>query len=654
MAIIQISRDWGSNPCIVRITSNDSYTDIIETGYLTEQNTNITALNDGEWTWLSGDTILVNFDVNSSAFFNISPDFATLLPQGGDSAAGFARVLEVAANGNDSTGNGSIDRPFRTIAGAMNFVTDAAIDNQYIVHKNGSITEPMSGTVLKPWIHIFGDGSPWYVPSISLDTSFNTVNNVSMWYLNLSFASDGNFDLIFTDASVVFGHLNFVNCTYTRSSGIITPTIQFTLSSPHGYHHFNFDQCIFSEANDGDRIAIACDNGTAAPLDWNGGRLPSIIDYSNCTPNGAEWINISGAACSGSNTTLSCRNSSVYLAGISGIYGGLLVSAGDNNQIRYDASVNNVAVFNETGTGNTFTPLTTDKVVATTYSPVNYVLPNSPVFGSGFTVYDQFHGIDNALPGGSSHQPEAGYIWQIPIFWTAIDELTMGKGSISAFNSSGNTKLLTYSTFTSILLSTNGLNGLDTGSIAASTLYYILAIGGDAVVPGFIASADPQNAVMPAGYTYGRIQDAVITASDSHILRFSMQGSGNRREYDWNDAPHISTLNIFSNTGGSYTVNTLIVQPENIGIGIYGAVQSNLIKIIIGVQGAGTAGDDCSVGSPTSAAFKFARTYLQVSTIPNTTEAIINNDGTNQLEVDVNSIGATVGFIQATGFSIDI
>ncbi len=59
MAITEISRDQGINVSIVRLTSSDSIATVFGADYLTAQNDNITALNNGEWTWLESDAVMV-------------------------------------------------------------------------------------------------------------------------------------------------------------------------------------------------------------------------------------------------------------------------------------------------------------------------------------------------------------------------------------------------------------------------------------------------------------------------------------------------------------------------------------------------------------------------------------------------------------------
>lgn len=80
MAITEISRDWGTNPSIVRITTTDNLATITTSGYLTAQNANIVALNNGTWEWVEGDLIAINFS-NGEGFFTRDTANATFVAE---------------------------------------------------------------------------------------------------------------------------------------------------------------------------------------------------------------------------------------------------------------------------------------------------------------------------------------------------------------------------------------------------------------------------------------------------------------------------------------------------------------------------------------------------------------------------------------------
>ncbi len=77
MAITSIKRDWGVNPCIVRITSTNTLSQVGTTGYLTAQADNIKAINEGAFEWDIEDMVLV-YASDGWGFYTIDPSFASL------------------------------------------------------------------------------------------------------------------------------------------------------------------------------------------------------------------------------------------------------------------------------------------------------------------------------------------------------------------------------------------------------------------------------------------------------------------------------------------------------------------------------------------------------------------------------------------------
>jgi hypothetical protein len=68
MAILTISRDWGVEPCIVRITTSDNLATITTAGYLTNQALIIEALQNGDFEWLPTDVVLIVYNGGEGFF----------------------------------------------------------------------------------------------------------------------------------------------------------------------------------------------------------------------------------------------------------------------------------------------------------------------------------------------------------------------------------------------------------------------------------------------------------------------------------------------------------------------------------------------------------------------------------------------------------
>lgn len=79
MAITSISRDWGFDPSIVRITATNTLAEVGTSGYLASQLTNIESINAGPFEWVVSDMVLV-YASDGWGFFTISADLADLTP----------------------------------------------------------------------------------------------------------------------------------------------------------------------------------------------------------------------------------------------------------------------------------------------------------------------------------------------------------------------------------------------------------------------------------------------------------------------------------------------------------------------------------------------------------------------------------------------
>lgn len=75
--ITAITRDFGDNVNIVRITTGDNIATVTTMGYITSQATNISLANNGPFTWLASDTVLV-YCSDGWVSGSISSDFTSI------------------------------------------------------------------------------------------------------------------------------------------------------------------------------------------------------------------------------------------------------------------------------------------------------------------------------------------------------------------------------------------------------------------------------------------------------------------------------------------------------------------------------------------------------------------------------------------------
>ena len=145
-----------------------------------------------------------------------------------------------------------------------------------------------------------------------------------------------------------------------------------------------------------------------------------------------------------------------------------------------------------------------------------------------------FTGINNPIPG--SRNPVA-YMTGLTADWLSNTTLTLNTGACS---DSTNDIDMIVATAITINGAVNGAAGLDTGSLAASTFYYVYVIADSSgytnEIPSAIISASATGPLMPYGYDTWRMVDIKVTDGSSHFrLSYTIE-TGAAREFVY-DAP---------------------------------------------------------------------------------------------------------------------
>lgn len=104
-------------------------------------------------------------------------------------------------------------------------------------------------------------------------------------------------------------------------------------------------------------------------------------------------------------------------------------------------------------------------------------------------------------------------------------------------------------------ITASGANGLDTGSEAASTWYYVFVIGDSSGVnpPASLLSASPTSPTLPTGYDLKRRVGSVRNDLSSDLVAFVQKGSGCDRRYYY-DASFASREVLSNGNATSFTV----------------------------------------------------------------------------------------------------
>lgn len=139
------------------------------------------------------------------------------------------------------------------------------------------------------------------------------------------------------------------------------------------------------------------------------------------------------------------------------------------------------------------------------------------------------------------------YVNNLQISWASTTTLSMAAGQCRDSTDSVD---LTLSATTTINGAVNGLNGLDTGSLANATWYYVYVIGSslNLETTGTILSTS-STPLLPSGYDCYRRIGWALTDGSAHFLAYNVYGNSNERIYMWDAI--VTELSAAGNT--SYT-----------------------------------------------------------------------------------------------------
>lgn len=168
----------------------------------------------------------------------------------------------------------------------------------------------------------------------------------------------------------------------------------------------------------------------------------------------------------------------------------------------------------------------------------------------------------------------------------------------SCLDSTG-TFQLTLSSSATINAAANGLNGLDTGTFAASTVYKVFIVADpvtqQATGAMISASATP---LLPFGYSAYALVGYATTDSSVHFLSGYWSDNDSARRVFTYDAPIIA-LNAGTQTGYTGVALTAFVPPvANSQVGIYMLFAANAAGNTANLQGYNSTGDQVTLISP--------------------------------------------------------
>jgi len=184
---------------------------------------------------------------------------------------------------------------------------------------------------------------------------------------------------------------------------------------------------------------------------------------------------------------------------------------------------------------------------------------------------------------------------------TPDEQLDVAVGSI--LDSTG-TFQLSLDTAVTIDVTNSGLNGLDTGTLAASKLYAVFLVSDPVTLQasGAMLSLSTTAPVMPFGYSaFALIGYAVSDATADLLLGYWTAGNGGTRQFTY-DAPQVTSITAGAAT--SYTavaLTTLVPAVEDTRVSIAFDMTPAAASRIMSLQPFGAVGDAVSITSQVTA-----------------------------------------------------
>lgn len=168
--------------------------------------------------------------------------------------------------------------------------------------------------------------------------------------------------------------------------------------------------------------------------------------------------------------------------------------------------------------------------------------------------------------------------------------LTVAAGQ--ARNSS-NLNDIVLSASVTINAATNGINGLDTGSLANATLYAIYVVGDSSGNndTGAVVSTSASAPLMPVGYDMYRLLGYVRTDGSAHFLAGYWSGSSNDRLFTY-DVPVATAITAgASSTYAAVTLTTFVPAIANVNVLIESNWTANAAADTAALQPLNAVGD---------------------------------------------------------------
>jgi hypothetical protein len=229
--------------------------------------------------------------------------------------------------------------------------------------------------------------------------------------------------------------------------------------------------------------------------------------------------------------------------------------------------------------------------------------------------------------------------------WASGTTLTMG--SLNCMDSLRTTLITCAST--TLNFGTTGLNGLDAGSIASNTWYYIYAIlNPTTLATGYLASTSATAPTMPSGFTIRRLLTAVTTLAGSAVLdNVAWFNWGNKHTVQYDNTTADKVVLSGGNATSFTTVSASAVAPVGatyLFLGIYEGTSNGDRQLYLRRTGSGV-----STGRRVHNFYDDHSAYTNAYYVP--AEIGLNSSRQFDYRVSGTGVGST---IWATGYIMEV
>lgn len=160
------------------------------------------------------------------------------------------------------------------------------------------------------------------------------------------------------------------------------------------------------------------------------------------------------------------------------------------------------------------------------------------------------------------------YVNNLQVAWASNTTLTIAAGQC---RDSSNTWDIVSSSSLTLNAANTGANGIDTGTFAASKMYYVYMIwdSSNSYVCASLLSLSASAPTLPTGYSAYRLIGAWPTDGSAHFLAGYYSGNGSTREF-WYDA--IAVTPITAGNSGTFAacdLSNIVPAIDNLPVNFY-------------------------------------------------------------------------------------